>query len=82
MIPNMNDTLTFSSRDYPHLFHRDDRQSATHGFPFTGLTNDVREWLMSQTPGAYIRGQNVCLGEACIQFKTPEDAVKFKMFVL
>ncbi len=79
---NPNDTLTFSSRDYPHLFRRDDSQSQVSGMPFTGLTNEVREWLMSQTPGAYIRGQNVCIGEACIQFKSPEDAVKFKMFVL
>lgn len=77
-----NRTLTFTSRDYPHLFRRSESASQSAWEPYVGLTNEVREWLMSQTPGAYIRGQNVCIGEACIQFKTPEDAVKFKMFLL
>lgn len=77
-----NRTLTFSSRDYPHLFRRNDSASQSAWEPYVGLTNEAREWLMSQTPGAYIRGQNVCIGEACIQFKSPEDAVKFKMFLL
>ena len=77
-----NRTLTFTSRDYPHLFRRSESASQSACEPYVGLTNEVREWLMSQTPGAYIRGQNVCIGEACIQFKSPEDAVKFKMFVL
>lgn len=77
-----NRTLTFSSRDYPHLFRRNDSASQSSWKPYVSLTNEVREWLMSQTPGAYIRGQNVCIGEACIQFKSPEDAVKFKMFLL
>ncbi len=78
----MNSTLIFNSRDYPHLFKRADQRSFASGMPYIGLAEEVREWLMSQTPGAYIRGENVCIGEACIQFKSPEDAVKFKMFVL
>lgn len=77
-----NRTLTFSSRDHPDLFERNDSSSQSSWEPYIGLTNEVREWLMSQTPGAYIRGQNVCIGEACIQFKSPEDAVKFRMFLL
>ena len=68
----MNNTVSFTVSSYPSLFTGEggDQYIARH----------VKEWLMHETPGAYI--QNVCAGHASIQFKSQEDAVKFKMFVL
>ena len=72
-------TLTFHSRDFPQHFERDVRGAPTGP---SYLKNEVRDWLIKETPGAWLRGQNIGCGEACIQFKTQEDAVKFKMFML
>lgn len=68
----MSRTIAIDFKSHPHLFDR-----CADGSPC--WSQDLRPWLIKETPGAHVTGSP---GWCEITFKTPEDGVKFAMFML